>query len=101
MHDRSETDKVTSGHLRQINAFPFVLTVLRRIKRGLKQEIEKVVKKESNVLGLGEIQEDGDKAEAPRVINTIKPPAYYPVPGQSLFITAPRYSALHLKLTFL
>lgn len=64
-------------------------------------EIEKDIKKESNVLGLGEIQEDRDKAEPPWVINTIKPPAYYPVPGQSLFITAPRYSALHLKLTFL
>lgn len=30
-----------------------------------------------------EIQEDGDKAETPWVINTIKPPAYYPGPGQS------------------
>lgn len=52
-------------------------------------------------LGLGGIVEDRVKAEAPWVINTIRPPAYYPVPGQSLFITAPRYSALHLKLTFL
>lgn len=31
-----------------------------------------------------EIQDDGDKAETPWVINTIKPPAYYPGPGQSL-----------------
>lgn len=58
-------------------------------------------KTKSDVLGMGEILEDRDKAVAPWVINTIKPPAYYPVPGQSLFITAPRYSALHLKLTFL
>lgn len=33
-----------------------------------------------------EIQEAGDEAEPPppRVINSIKPPAYYPGPGQSL-----------------
>lgn len=67
----------------------------------LEWDTEKDVKKESDVLGFGEIQEHSDIAEPPWVINTIKPPAYYPVPGQSLFITAPRYSALHLKLTFL
>lgn len=44
----------------------------------------------------------GGKAALPhRAINAIRPPAYYPVPGQSLLITAPRYSALHLKLAFL
>ena len=59
------------------------------------------VTKKGNVWELGEIQEDRNKAEDPWVINTIRPPAYFPVPGQSLFITAPRYSALHLKLTFL
>lgn len=66
---------------------------------GLKRGNQEGVKEE--IKALGDIQDDGDKAKAPWVINTIKPPAYYPVPGQSLFITAPRYSALHLKLTFL